>query len=180
MAHRTHAVLEEYLLERLAGVPRSLERLLEVADRHLDEAEVGGRVGRALLWRLDRAAIRRDLRRFYDEEGDLVPLAAELPFGTDEDGAAPPVTITLDDGRQVRFKGQADRVDRRPSGQLVVSDYKTGKQSHLRALSKDPLAGGRLLQLPVYAAAAVAAFGGEGPVHARYWLLSGTRSAPVR
>jgi hypothetical protein len=173
-----HAVLEEYLLERLAGVPRSLERLLDISDRHLDEAEEGGRVGKALLWRLDRAAIRRDLRRFYEEEGDLVPLAAELPFGTDEDGVAPPVTVTLADGRQVRFKGKADRVDRRPSGQLVVSDYKTGKQSHLRALSKDPLAGGTLLQLPVYAAAADSVFGNEGPVHARYWLLSGTRSAP--
>jgi hypothetical protein len=51
------------------------------------------------------------------------------------------------------------------------------------------VAGGRLLQLPVYALAAHARFGatagadareGEGPepVHARYWLLSEHRSAP--
>ena len=173
-----HAVLEDYLLERLAGAPRSLDRLLALAEARFATAERGGLVGRALLWRMDQAAIRRDLRRFHDEEGDLEPLAAELEFGTGAEGAQPAVTVALDGGREVRFKGKADRVDRARSGQLVVSDYKTGKQKTLSDLRKDPVAGGRLLQLPVYAMAARARFGDGGPVQARYWLLSEQRSAP--
>ena len=173
-----HAILEDYVLERLAGAGRSLERLLETADARLDEAEAGGLVGKPLLWRLDRAAILRNLRRFHDEEGDSQPLAAEFEFGSDADGAAPAVVVTLDDGRAVHFKGKADRVDRTRHGQLVVSDYKTGKQGALRGLSKDPLAGGTLLQLPIYALAARAQFGNGGDVQARYWLLSDQRSAP--
>jgi RecB family exonuclease len=172
-----HAVLEDYLLERLAGAPRSLERLLVIAEEHFASAEAQGLVGKPLLWRMDRAAIRRDLVRFYDEEGDLQPLAAELEFGTGAEGAGPPVTVELESGDQVHFKGKADRVDRAPSGELVVSDYKTGKQRVLADLKKDPVAGGRLLQLPIYAMAARARFGGE-TVRARYWLLSEKRSAP--
>jgi hypothetical protein len=60
----------------------------------------------------------------------------------------------------------------------MVSDYKTGRQGHLADLTRDPVAGGKLLQLPLYALAARDRFGGPGPVHARYWLLSGERSAP--
>ena len=172
-----HAILEEYLLERLAGAPRSLPRLLEIAETQFDAAADGGLVGKALLWRMDKAMIRRDLARFHDEEGDLDPLAAELEFGTEADGADPAVTVALADGREVSFKGKADRVDRSRSGELVVSDYKTGKQSMLKALRKDPVAGGRLLQLPIYALAARARFGGD-TVRARYWLLSEKRVAP--
>jgi RecB family exonuclease len=172
-----HAILEEYLLERLAGASRSLPRLLDIAQSQFAAAEDGGLVGKPLLWRMDRAAIVGDLERFHDEEGDLEPLAAELEFGTSAEDADPAVTVLLEDGREVRFKGKADRVDRDPSGDLVVSDYKTGKQTTLRGLKKDPVAGGRLLQLPIYAMAARARFGGE-TVRARYWLLSAKRVAP--
>jgi RecB family exonuclease len=172
-----HAILEEYLLERLAGAERSLPRLLAIAEAQFEAAQDAGLVGKALLWRMDKAAIRRDLVRFHDEEGELEPLAAELEFGTGADGADPAVTVTLEDGFEVRFKGKADRVDRAPSGELVVSDYKTGKQNSLRTLRKDPVAGGRLLQLPIYAMAAQARFGGA-TVRARYWLLSEQRVAP--
>ncbi len=172
-----HAILEEYLLERLAGAPRSLPRLLAIAEAQFATAEGRGLVGKPLLWRMDKAAIRRDLARFHDEEGDLEPLAAELEFGTGGEGADPAVTVKLDDGLEVLFKGKADRVDRARSGDLVVSDYKTGKQGTLRGLRKDPVAGGRLLQLPIYAMAAQARFGGE-TVRARYWLLSEKRVAP--
>jgi len=172
-----HAILEEYLLERLAGAPRSLPRLLAVAETHFAAAEGRGLVGKALLWKMDKAAMRRDLIRFHDEEGDLEPLAAELEFGTGAEGADPPVVVTLAGGHEVRFKGKADRVDRAGSGELVVSDYKTGRQRMLSDLKRDPVAGGRLLQLPIYALAARARFGGE-TVRARYWLLSEKRVAP--
>jgi RecB family exonuclease len=172
-----HAILETYVAERVEGAPRSLERLLAIAADQLDDAESSGLVGKPLLWRLDRAAIIRDLMRFDIEEGDIEPLAAELSFGSAADGE-PTVAVLLDDGRSVAFRGSVDRVDRTASGQLMVTDYKTGKQGQLSDLMRDPVAGGKSLQLPLYAQAAWARFGGPRPVHARYWLLSGERSAP--
>jgi hypothetical protein len=172
-----HAILEVYVTERVAGAERSLDRLLAIATARLDDAQAGGLVGRPLLWRLDRAAILRDLTRFHAEETDVEPLAAELSFGAG-DADTPAVTVVLDDGRSVAFQGSVDRVDRTSSGQLMVSDYKTGRQGRLSDLTRDPVAGGKLIQLPLYAMAALDRFGGRRPVHARYWLLSGERSAP--
>lgn len=173
-----HAVLERYVAERIAGAPRSLDRLLEIADEHLDEAAAGGLVGKALLWRIDRAAITRDLRAFHAEEGDSVPLAVEMSFG-DDDSLTAAVAVELPGGRSVQFHGRADRVDRDQGGELVVSDYKTGRQTGIAKLgSTDPLDGGRRLQLPLYALAARQAFGTDGePVTARYWMVSAERSA---
>lgn len=173
-----HAVLEHYLDERIAGAPRSLERLLAIAEDHLDRATAGGMVGKALLWRLDRAAITRDLHMFFAEEGDLLPLAAELAFG-DTDDAVAAVRVELSDGRSVQFRGRADRVDRAPGGELVVSDYKTGRQSGIARLGGDPLAGGRRLQLPLYAMAARQAFEHVGPIRSRYWMVSAEREAAL-
>ena len=171
-----HAILEAYVAERVAGAPRSLDRLLAIAEGRLDDAERSGLVGKRLLWRMDRSAIVRELVRFDAEEGDVTPVAAELPFGGEEGG--PAVGVLLDDGRTVAFRGSVDRVDRTAGGHLLVSDYKTGRQGRLVDLVKDPVAGGRLLQLPLYALAAAARFEARPPVHARYWLLSGERSAP--
>lgn len=171
-----HAVLERYVAERIAGAPRSLPRLLEIADEHLDEAAAGGLVGKALLWRLDRAAIVRDLHMFHAEEGELAPLAVELAFG-DDDGEVPAVSVELAGGRCVRFRGRADRVDRGPGGELVVSDYKTGRQNSIAKLGDNPLDGGRRLQLPLYGLAARQVFGTGGPVRARYWMVSAERAA---
>jgi RecB family exonuclease len=173
-----HAILEAYVTERVDGAPRSLERLLGIAEARLDEAESGGLVGKPLLWRMERSSILRDLRRFHTEEGDIEPIAAELSFGAGTADAGPAVTVVLDDGRSVAFQGSVDRVDRTASGQLMVSDYKTGRQARLVDLTRDPVAGGKLLQLPLYAMAALDRFDARPPVHARYWLLSGERSAP--
>ena len=173
-----HAVLEDYVVARLGGAPRSATLLRRIADAHLDEAEHAGAVGRSLGWSLDRAALVRELERFHAEEGDATPLAAELDFGSGEPGAGPAVAVALGGGRVLRFHGRADRVDRTADGRLVVSDYKTGRQGGLAALRRDPVAGGRLLQLPVYALAASERFGGGEVVTARYWLLSDRRIAP--
>lgn len=171
-----HAVLERYVAERIAGAPRSLQRLLDIADEHLDQAAEGGLVGKPLLWRLDRAAIARDLHMFHVEEGELAPLAVELAFG-DEDSEVPPVSVELADGRVVSFHGRADRVDRGQEGELVVSDYKTGKQTGIAKLGDDPLDGGRRLQLPLYGMAARQRFGPDDRVMARYWMVSAERAA---
>jgi hypothetical protein len=67
----------------------------------------------------------------------------------------------------------ADRVDRRADGRLVVIDYKTGSERSYKVIDQDdPLTEGQHLQLPVYAYAARAAFGGPGsPVEAYYWFV---------
>ena len=65
----------------------------------------------------------------YRAETGMVPEHAELQFGP---GEGVPVEIILSDGRALEFRGQADRVDRRDDGALVVLDYKTGSQPQLR------------------------------------------------
>ena len=81
------------------------------------------------------------------------------------------VAIMLSDGRVLRFRGAADRVDRTDDGALWVIDYKTGRATSLDP--DDPTAGGTRLQLPVYAHAARAAFGQEDTaVGAAYWFVS--------
>ncbi len=98
------------------------------------------------LWRaLDAdAEDRADGRR---------PLAMELRFG-DGDGFA----LTLPDGRRLPVRGTIDRVDRLTDGSLAVLDYKSGR-SVRKGTPDDPLLGGRVLQLAVYALAAEAHFG---------------------
>ncbi len=58
------------------------------------------------------------------------------------------------------MRGKIDRIDRVGDGSLVVIDHKTGSTSSYAGLSDaDPTAGGTKVQLPAYAAAAVAATG---------------------
>jgi ATP-dependent helicase/nuclease subunit B len=163
-----HTILERYVRTLLEGQPRSLDRLLALAEEAFAELEARGLAGKALYWRYERELLVRELRRFYDEDV-LSPIAAELVFGME---GAEPVVVALDDGRELRFRGSADRVDTDPAtGELVVTDYKTGSSREYEDLRKhdDPVDRGRRLQLPLYA---LAAGGGEGPVRARYWFTS--------
>jgi ATP-dependent helicase/nuclease subunit B len=66
----------------------------------------------------------------------------------------PRAEFLLPDGSRIALKGRVDRVDRLPDGRLRVVDYKTGQAERFRPSSKAaPLAGGRLLQPALYAAA---------------------------
>jgi RecB family exonuclease len=167
-----HGILEEYLLTLLDGQPRDLARLLAIAERRFGELERRGVTGKHLTWQHEQELIRRELRRFFAED-DLTPLAAELVFGMN---GQEPVVVTLDDGREVRFRGAADRVDEDPEGRLVVTDYKTGGLTDFedlrRNLADDPVDRGRKLQLPLYALAARQRYGSDRPVSARYWFTS--------
>jgi RecB family exonuclease len=172
-----HAILEQYVRTLLAGEPRSLDRLLAIAQRACAEYEARGLTGKPLYWRYERELLLRELRRFYEEDG-FTPVAAELTFGMDGEE---PVVVTLDDGRELRFRGSADRVDRvdRAGEQgdgLVVTDYKTGSlreyEDLRRNLATDPVDRGRRLQLPLYALAAADRHPTPEPVHARYWFTS--------
>ncbi len=183
-----HAVLERFIDEQVAR-PRDQriqpgqrwsaadrQRLDQITEAVFEEFEQRGLTGRDLLWELDRVSIRRDLHAFLDAddryraETDMVPERAELHFGPDD---ATPVEVRLPGGRQLQFKGSADRVDASDGGSLVVLDYKTGSKDAFRDIERgdDPTVGGTKLQLPIYGLAARNRVGGES-VEAAYWFVS--------
>src|SRR5205085_6072343 len=113
------------------------------------ESEQRGLTGRAICWRRDRAHILADLERFLDADDEnrrrhrSRPLAAELAFGFrwSDLGAIP---LALPNGRVVRFRGKADRLDRGDDGTLHIVDYKTGKADGFKDLGEhDPDLRGR-------------------------------------
>jgi RecB family exonuclease len=189
-----HAVLDEFLREVLArpdGAPApsapwtadDRARLRAIAEVHCAQYEADGLTGRRVFWHRDKQRLLADLDAFLTRDSveradhGLTTIATELRFGFPAD-SGPAVEIELSDGRTLRFRGMADRVDRAADGMLWVLDYKTGKSSGIDAA--DPTSAGTRLQLPVYARAAQAAFNstqpasrsGTQPVGAAYWFVS--------
>jgi ATP-dependent helicase/nuclease subunit B len=180
-----HEVLDRFLAEarERAGAGRpwtdaDRDRLRAIAADVSTETEARGVTGRRLLWDRERRIIASELEAFlaadqtFREGGVAATVATELPFGMPEaPGTA--IALALGDGRIVRVRGKADRVDQRADGSLVVIDYKTGSFTDYTAISQDePLGGGAHLQLPVYAYAARAAYGTpDTAVEAFYWFV---------
>ncbi|WCO67610.1 PD-(D/E)XK nuclease family protein [Iamia majanohamensis] len=185
-----HDVLERFVREVLARPaaeqpspgdrwsPADRARLRALGEEACDHYEALGRTGRRVMWNRDRAEILRELDQTltFEEEVRQVegsrPVAAELAFGGADEG--PPVALPLPDGREVRFRGMADRIDRTDAGGLLVVDYKTGSDRSYGGLSEDdPDQGGTRLQLAVYGAAARAVEAEpDAPVKAEYWFVS--------
>ena len=98
--------------------------VLEVAA----EFESRGVTGHPLLWRQERDRIAADLQLLLGDDELLraqtgrVQVRSELSFGM---GGRPAVRVELPDGREIWFRGSADRVDLAGSA-IVVVDYKTG------------------------------------------------------
>lgn len=186
-----HEVLERFIADVLARPederPAPDERwsaddrrlLRRLTDQVCVEYEQRGRTGRDIFWRRDRNKILRDLERILDYDDihrvrtRTRPAAAELGFGI-RDTALEAVPIPLPDGRSVRFRGKADRVDVAEDGTIHVVDYKTGGTYGAEKLCEDdPDCGGTKLQLPVYGVAARLHQGRpDAPVHAEYWFVS--------
>jgi ATP-dependent helicase/nuclease subunit B len=189
-----HEILATYVGERINdGAPASLDRLIELAEMRFSVADQEGRCGPPLMGRVERATLIWELRRFFEED-TLEPVAVELGFGrlgAKDDIAGDrlepsadvsslghsvgAVELELAGGRTVRFGGSVDRIDRAPSGSLVVSDYKTGREHAANALKSDPVAQGTRLQLALYALVARAYRESDGPVLARYWFTAWNR-----
>jgi hypothetical protein len=185
-----HLALERFVLEVLERpadeqpaptdrwTPADRLRLQEIGAEECDRVEALGLTGRALFWTRERARILADLDATLTFDDTMRAangsrlLHAELGFGLGDE-ALPPVTLPLPDGREVRFRGQIDRVDRTPGG-LVVGDYKTGSAREYAGLTADdPDQRGTHLQLAVYGAAARAAAGlPDAEVRAEYWFVS--------
>ena len=143
------------------GAPRSLERLLRHrrgAFHRSRSAWPGGTDAAVARWTAPPSAgtspastTRRRTSSPWLPSSHSGPRSSPAP--------SPALAVTLDDGRSVALQGQGRPCRPSPVGELVVSDYKTGRQGLLSDLMRDPVAGGRLLQLPVYALAAQARFG---------------------
>ena len=178
-----HTALERFITEMLPvkqdqpWSEEQRERLRQIGVELCDEAEASGITGRPVLWRLDRERIMRDLEGFLDadealrHEFGVVPSDAEFAFGV-QDSDRPPVIADLDATRKIAFRGRIDRVDRAPDGsRLLVLDYKSGSANPFGNLDKDPIKGGTLLQLPIYALAAQQAHG-QVPTDSYYWFAT--------
>ncbi len=177
-----HLVLERFTQEMIDRGPPAphqpwsaaqRERLFAIAAEVFDELEARGRTGRPLHWELTRADLVALFDAFLDRDDrhragfGTTPIAAEMAFGM---RGAPPLRITLDDGRVLTFRGSADRVDRTHDGEVVVLDYKTGRPGY-DILATDPVAAGTLLQLGLYAEVAIAALGAPSAT-AAYWTVN--------
>ncbi len=186
-----HEVLEEFV--RDAPAPASPDapwthddrvRMAEIVVRHCEEAEDRGITGRPVMWKLARRRIVGTALRFLSADQrvratfDVLPAVdgLERAFGMD---GAPPVEVDVGTEHPVRFRGRIDRVDRSPDGsRVVVYDYKTGRRRRYEAIAHDPVDGGRLLQLPVYALAARAQEGIDDAT-AAYWFTGEAPDAAV-
>jgi hypothetical protein len=159
--------------------PAARARLAEIGGQLCDSYESRGLTGRAIFWRRERERILADLQRFLDADDvhrrthRTRPIAAELAFGLPE-AEIDAVPLALPDGRQLRFRGKADRLDEGDDGTIHIVDYKTGKADSYRGLSEeDPDQRGRRLQLAVYGVAARHHRGmPDADVIAEYWFVS--------
>lgn len=188
-----HDALDIFVREQLdhgqvpqPGLPWSRQqraRLIEIGKTLCEEAEAQGLTGTPVFWRHDRYRILTDLARFLTEDDEqrrrfsVTAAASELAFGMPDDELEA-VAVALPRGRNVRFRGRADRVDLGRDNQLLVTDYKTGKSASYRGLdiddrNWDPVQRGTRLQLPVYGLAARALVDApDAPVRAQYWFVT--------
>jgi hypothetical protein len=185
-----HRILERFIGSMVqegrlpqAGDPWTKDhrsRLGEISEEEFNAVEARGITGRPLLWSVAKDELMRDLLSFLDVEEKwrsdtgYAPLWVERRFGFIGDpDSLPPVTLKLDDGTEVRFRGVIDRVDTGPSGNRVaVTDYKSGSNSSYQDMKDDPLGSGRHLQLPVYALAVQDALGSDRNIESQYWFVS--------
>lgn len=181
-----HLALDRFLAELIGepGVGRPWSaahraRLHEILRAACDAVEARGLGGRRLLWERARRQMHEQLEAFLDadtlyrDEHEAETVATELGFGR-RDGTRPAIEIECSDGRTLHLSGSVDRVDRWRDGEYAVIDYKTGGQTAYAGLSHDdPLLGGQLLQLPIYAHAARSVFGldRDAAIDSSYWFV---------
>ncbi|MCL4433305.1 MAG: PD-(D/E)XK nuclease family protein [Actinobacteria bacterium] len=155
-----HRILETYVRQRLTGLPRGRNTLMDVAERILDDVPRGMQTGNPFFWQRERKGIIEMMERFADEEEGfevaegVSPVAAEFSFGMgDPDGGTPYNYRAGSTGnpRYLRLRGKMDRLDLSADrSRVIITDYKTGRQDGLRNLEKDPVDRGKRLQLAFY------------------------------
>jgi ATP-dependent helicase/nuclease subunit B len=190
MAYGTlvHSALEDFFAARVGSMEpgeswsaQDAEAFERALDARCTEVEEEGLTGLAIPWAAQRAAMFKKLKGLLVQDArhrlpqGVVPVGLEVGFGGPRDEIGP-VTFRTP-SRTVRFKGRLDRLDAAPNGSVAhVLDYKTGTAKGYETLEEDPVGGGRLLQLPVYALAARQSYP-DADITAAYWFVTdgGTR-----
>ena len=178
-----HAILERFISEVLAGgtTPEPGEpwdgehrrQLDAVADREFRDAERRGVTGKALLWEIARAGIRRDLHAFVDADSAIRKTHGVSPHSVEHSFGMPTSEDPPFEWNGLRYRGIIDRLDVSPDGKTaLVLDYKTGGTGGYANMSNDPVRRGTRMQLPVYALKAKQMLDSGVDVKAAYWLVS--------
>lgn len=166
-----------------AGEPwteEQIERFATTASAVLDEFDAQGRLGHPTLWGFQEALVRQELEQMLRVDSawragvGAAPVAAELRFGDGEERPAVEIEVP---GGVIRFRGSADKVDL-SSDTVYVTDVKTGRSGPFEKIEPksggpNPTVDGTKLQLPIYAAAALAAHPDRSQVQAQYWFVHG-------
>jgi RecB family exonuclease len=166
LTHGQRGGLLHRVFERFGrAFPEEAARLTPAADEAIDRL-VGEELEEArrevpppspIAREIESEEIRRSARLFLEMErryGGGRWIHVEVSFG--EDGMPAP-SVPFGDLGPVRVHGRVDRVDRLPSGELRVVDYKTGSSWKYRR--DDRFAGGRALQSGLYLRAVEAHLG---------------------
>lgn len=171
-----HRVLElVYKRAGLEGVS-PMDLLDEVASGVFAKAPSKEGFRPSALWEVEKAELLEKLRVTLDalerERDQWKPLAYEKKFGI---GGAPHLCLDIA-GNVVKFRGQIDRIDINPEGNLRVIDYKSGS-SHL---SKNDLLDGLRLQLPIYALAVQEALLLGEVEEGFYWAINDAKASSFK
>jgi len=158
-----------------ADVGQLLDALSLVAGPILDRAPRQEGFRETAWWQQTREEIVDDVRRSLEAlaagQGEFVPYRHEAPFGL----AGYPPLVVGGEGGGFRLRGWIDRVDRTPDGRVRVIDYKTAGP---HAFTRQAIAQGKKLQLPLYALAARDALQLGQPVDGFYWHVRHAEPSP--
>lgn len=167
-----HDVLEKFTIKHAHRVadggpwPDDARRdALHMIETALEKALQRGKTPDGLLFENTVVALQDQVLELLETddrkraETGLVPSADRVEQAFGGEGQASAVVVDLGNGRQARFSGRIDRIDKTPSGDAVrVVDYKTGKaEGTSKPHEADITAKGRQLQLSVYASHAASA-----------------------
>ncbi len=186
-----HRILERFISDGVTGtLPEpgqpwdadAVSHLLVLLDASVQESAELGITGGRVQTEILRRDLRNELLKFVNTDDQLRadrgsrPHAVELAFGFEPE---PPAIVELADGRRLRLRGMVDRVDLTEGDGLLVIDYKGGSDRPFAKMDDDPLAGGRRLQLPLYARIVAQRLGRTGPRTALYWLTKSNKLKPI-
>ena len=127
------------------------------------------------LWEVEKRQhldiLRKSVEAMEAVRGEWKPFAFESKFGI---RGAPCLELEID-GEIIRIRGVIDRVDKLPSGEIRVIDYKTGSSG----MGNKDLVEGTRLQLPLYAKAAQETLKLGEVVDGFYWSVKGAKGSSL-
>jgi len=183
-----HKILERFVAEgrseQTMPHAEALNQLRTITDQECAAIEDAGVTGWPVLWRLAQDRLRSRLERwlveheaFARDPRDLRPVGVEASFGAAEDSYGE-VGVQLPSGRTLHLKGRIDRIDASTAGdEVLVIDYKSGKDDDFLKLEADPVLRGTQLQAAVYALVAAEHYP-RARIEAGYWFLD-RRTSPA-